>query len=61
MRTSNKSGCNIQNDYSDRNILMQAALHGHKDMVDYLTNNASALNLDLHQKDKDERNVLFYW
>ena len=51
----------MENDNNDRSILMQAALHGHQAMVEYLTANAKTMGLDIHQKDKDQRNVLFYW
>ena len=54
-------GCLVENDNNDRNILMQAALHGHQSMLEYITQNAHTLDIDIHQKDKDHRNVLFYW
>jgi len=39
---------------------MQAAYNAHKDLVNYLMENELSLGLDVNQKDKDGRNVLFY-
>lgn len=43
-----------------RTVLMQAAYNAHKDLVMYLIDNEISLGLDVNQKDKDGRNVLFY-
>ena len=55
------AGCVVQSDAHARTLLMQAALHGHVNMVEFLINNSSMLNMDIHQVDKDQRNVIFYW
>lgn len=47
-------------DLYNRTVLMQAAYNAHRDLVIYLIENEISLGLDLNQKDKDGRNVLFY-
>ena len=48
------------NDHN-RNLLMQAALHGHIELVRHLVNFSDSLNIQLEDKDQDGRNTLFYW
>ncbi|ELT90932.1 hypothetical protein CAPTEDRAFT_220592 [Capitella teleta] len=55
-----KAGCPVENDKFQRNILMQAVLHGHTNVVQFLFNNSKALALNVHQCDSDGRNLLFY-
>ena len=40
---------------------MQAALHGRADCERHLVEKRHVLGLDLHQADKDNRNVIFDW
>ena len=47
-------------DGHNRTVLMQAAYNAHKELVMYLIDNEISLGLDVNQKDKDGRNVLFY-
>ena len=61
LRTLLKAGCHVQNDNSDRNLLMQAALAGHSQTVQFLVVNAATLGLQLQHRDTKGRNVLFYW
>ena len=56
-----QAGCPVENDKYNRTILMQAALHGHSHIVQFIFNNSTALNIDVHQKDSDGRNLIFYW
>ena len=56
-----KAGCPIKSDLHDRTLLMQAVLHCHVAMTEFLINNSLALGVDVHQKDKDMRNAIFYW
>ena len=56
-----KADCPVESDGHGRTLLMQAALHGHTHMVEFLVNNSQAMGVDLEQRDQDERNVLFYW
>jgi ankyrin repeat protein len=56
-----KAGCPVENDAFGRSILMQAVLHGHASVVQFLFNNSKALGIDVHQRDADGRNLLFYW
>lgn len=47
-------------DLHNRTVLMQAAYNAHRELVTYLIDNEISLGLDVNQKDKDGRNVLFY-
>ena len=47
-------------DSHNRTVLMQGAYNAHKELVMYLIDNEISLGLDVNQKDKDGRNVLFY-
>lgn len=47
-------------DLHNRTVLMQSAYNAHKDLVTHLIDNEITLGLDVNQKDKDGRNVLFY-
>lgn len=50
----------LSDDFHNRTVLMQAAYNAHKDLVNFLIENELSLGLDVNQKDKDGRNVLFY-
>ena len=56
-----RAGCDVESDYNNRTLLMQAALHGHARAVRYIVENCQSLGIDIHQRDKDGRNALFYW
>ena len=55
-----QAGCPVENDKYNRTVLMQAALHGHTHIVQFIFNNCKALDIDVQQKDSDGRNLLFY-
>ncbi len=55
------AGCSLDSDNNNRNLLMQTALHGHLGLAEFLVNNSELLRVDLTQKDREGRNVLFYW
>lgn len=61
MRMLLKAGCNVQSDNFNRNLLMQAALSGHSQTVEFLILNASPLGLDIRQLDNQGRNAIHYW
>ena len=55
------AGCAVESDFHNRNLVMQACLNGHVNLVEFLLNNREPLGVDTRQKDKDGRNALFYW
>ena len=55
------AGCHVDVDSQSRTLLMQAALYGHAQMVQYLVMYAKTLHIDLNATDKEGRNVLHYW
>ena len=54
------SGIEIKNDCHDVNLLMEAAHHGNKDMITYLTQFHKLIKIDLNAVDDVGRNALFY-
>ncbi len=55
------AGCNVEADNNGRTLVMQAAMSGHAQILQYLVLHADSLNIDVHALDKQGKNALFYW
>lgn len=53
-------GVQIESDMDGMTLLMEAAFEGHLEMVKYLVNHTQDLRLHLNQRDKANRNAMFY-
>ncbi|XP_064652201.1 serine/threonine-protein phosphatase 6 regulatory ankyrin repeat subunit A-like isoform X2 [Lineus longissimus] len=55
-----ENGASVQPDASGMTVLMEAAHHGHFEMVKYFVENSEKLGLDVNAFDAKGRNTLFY-